>query len=332
MASSQDVYVGFWVNFTGGKIAGATLTLQSRDGAYLVAFLAMFVRIAGNHFWKLLCYLAFHTLPQASRPSDVPWRQQRAVLRNSYSAMDAVVKFCRIAVASKRTARPTLIAPLLLAVTAILNVVGFILAGIFSSAVTRAQSSVLLRPAVCGNWLDAPPPVAKEWNQPTIIRSIDLVSVIHQNLVTSSRFHLTCSGSLNQSGNCNPYGGRFIEFTTTNSTCPFDASICQSPKAIRLDTGHINSHTDLGINAPPSDRIDIRKILQCAPLRTSGYGDPAMDPDASKVDERLAKHSLTGFFYGQNRRVQSNYTYAYNPDAFQTSIGSAIDISSYQLE
>ena len=91
MASSDNVYQGFWINWNGGRAAGATLTTQ--NGAYLVAFLAMLVRIAGNHFWRLLCYFVFHTFRNAKPGEERPWRQQKAILRNSYSPMDAMLRF-----------------------------------------------------------------------------------------------------------------------------------------------------------------------------------------------------------------------------------------------
>lgn len=52
MATTENVYTGFWINRTDGRIAGATLTLGSTNGVYLIAFLAIVVRIAGGHFWQ----------------------------------------------------------------------------------------------------------------------------------------------------------------------------------------------------------------------------------------------------------------------------------------
>ncbi|KAB2568801.1 hypothetical protein DBV05_g12525, partial [Lasiodiplodia theobromae] len=39
---------------------------------------------------------------------------------------------------------------------------------------------------------------------------------------------------------------------------------------IVFDT-HLDSHSDLGINAPPEDRVTLRRITSCAPLVTEGY-------------------------------------------------------------
>ena len=55
--SEALVYHGPWINFSKGTILGATLTISARDGAILVAFLALFVRFVGGHFWSILCFV-----------------------------------------------------------------------------------------------------------------------------------------------------------------------------------------------------------------------------------------------------------------------------------
>lgn len=120
MESNQDVYTGLWTNYAKGRVAGATLTLH--NGAYLVAFLAMFVRVTGNYAWKLLCYLVFHINVTSSPPDETQHRQQQAVLRNSYSAMDAIVKFARIALRSSKGSRFALAKSVSLSAIAALNV------------------------------------------------------------------------------------------------------------------------------------------------------------------------------------------------------------------
>ena len=91
MNSSEQVYTGFWTNWTDGRVVGATLTL--RNGAYLVAFLALFVRIVGGHFWRLLCYIIFHYLAHQLDDGEPSLKQQKAVLRNTYSPMTSSMRF-----------------------------------------------------------------------------------------------------------------------------------------------------------------------------------------------------------------------------------------------
>ena len=104
MDTSEQVYTGFWTNWEQGRVVGSTLTL--RNGAYLVAFLALFVRIVGSHFWRLLCYAIFHYMPSRMDELDRSTTQQKAILRNSYSPLNSVIKFVGTWVPSARDLRP----------------------------------------------------------------------------------------------------------------------------------------------------------------------------------------------------------------------------------
>lgn len=54
--------------------------------------------------------------------------------------------------------------------------------------------------------------------------------------------------------------------------CPFHDEMCRTPEGnIRLDTGYIDSHRDLGLNAPNDQRFLWRNVLHCAPLVTRGF-------------------------------------------------------------
>ncbi|KAL1641072.1 hypothetical protein SLS58_006344 [Diplodia intermedia] len=59
-----------------------------------------------------------------------------------------------------------------------------------------------------------------------------------------------------------------------NASCPFHDDICRSQNGnLYIDTGYIDTHKDLGINAPPDHRFQYRQTTHCAPLRTDGYRD-----------------------------------------------------------
>jgi hypothetical protein len=40
---------------------------------------------------------------------------------------------------------------------------------------------------------------------------------------------------------------------------------------MQLDTGPINSNMILGINSPPQDQIDLRRVTTCAPITQANY-------------------------------------------------------------
>lgn len=54
--------------------------------------------------------------------------------------------------------------------------------------------------------------------------------------------------------------------------CPFDPSLCHSnAKAAVLDSGYLDSNDVLGINAPPKDRVLVRRKSTCVPLDTARH-------------------------------------------------------------
>lgn len=69
---------------------------------------------------------------------------------------------------------------------------------------------------------------------------------------------------------------RSLPWTSTRVACPFPGQekICRDNSTnLRLDSGYINSHFDLGNNAPPEDRFLYRTVVECAPLRHEEYSE-----------------------------------------------------------
>lgn len=85
----EDVYMGFWINNAYGEWRGATLTLDRRRGAFLIAFLALFVSTTGRSFWEITRYI-LHTTFSAEASSDGLHHQRQAILRNSVLPLDAL--------------------------------------------------------------------------------------------------------------------------------------------------------------------------------------------------------------------------------------------------
>ncbi len=74
--SSDIAYTGHWVRWADGPVLGSTLTLTSRNGAFLVAFLALFVNFVGGQFWTILKFLV-HQLRAKRRSEDALHHQQQ---------------------------------------------------------------------------------------------------------------------------------------------------------------------------------------------------------------------------------------------------------------
>lgn len=90
------VYTGIWINWTYGRIRGATLTLTRRDAGFLSAFLALFVSVAGRSFWRLFCFI-IHSRLSTNTLQDGLHHQRQAILRNAATDMMGLQYFLKLA-------------------------------------------------------------------------------------------------------------------------------------------------------------------------------------------------------------------------------------------
>jgi hypothetical protein len=91
--TNDDVYIGFWTNWSLGRTRGATLTLRTRDAGFLSAFLALFVAVAGTSFWRIACFALHHALSSPRVPRDAIYHQRQAILRNAATATTGLMSF-----------------------------------------------------------------------------------------------------------------------------------------------------------------------------------------------------------------------------------------------
>lgn len=84
-----------------------------------------------------------------------------------------------------------------------------------------------------------------------------------------------------------------------------------------MDTGPINSHDDLGIDAIPSERVTLRKVASCAPMHMKPYStiQNITIGGGDYVDEFLQLN--IGEFAG----ASGNWTFEYNLHASLVNIG-----------
>lgn len=63
---------------------------------------------------------------------------------------------------------------------------------------------------------------------------------------------------------CNTFVQRTLAAAINqNASCPFADSICKSTTGnIMLDSGLMNSHHDFGLNSPPDQRFQYRRVMQ----------------------------------------------------------------------
>ncbi|KAH8730615.1 hypothetical protein GQ44DRAFT_700586 [Phaeosphaeriaceae sp. PMI808] len=263
--ASYDVYTGVWIKSQAGNIYGATLTLSRSNGAILVAFLALYVALAGQGCWNIARFLWHRALSSTSTPDGI-YNQRQAILRNSDSAYTAALQFLEILWAWRKKRVWGLYKRLLpvLGFSLLLSL-GFAAAGILSSrVVTNDVSEVLLSGRNCGAAANISRSDQGRMKTLTRNRSIKFAEY--------ASYAKECYriGAASESAKCQTYVTPNLPYTKrTNITCPFDKEICALESGnVEFDTGYLASDAHLGINGNP--KFLLRQTRQCAPLAITG--------------------------------------------------------------
>jgi hypothetical protein len=277
---ASDIYTGLWTNHDSGKLYGNTLTLTARDAAFLTAAIGAFVIIVGDRFWLLLSFILWQ-LQATRRPVDALHRQQQVIFRNSSTAAGAFYEFILLPLPWIRSRKRSASAPVVLArswVWALLALSSFAawsVAGVYSSEVTKAAGTeVLVKGDKCGFLRFVSAADTDDAVQ-------DYTFKIHNDTITAAEYARTCYMNTDKFPQCNRFVQRQLNWTTNlNASSPFAPGLAwySDTAALQLDTGLLDSHKDIGINAPPAERVSYRKRTTCAVLRP----------------EYIQKHSLLG--------------------------------------
>jgi len=275
----MDVHIGLWTNWSifcsyryqfslyinitvgRGRVLGATITVPGKDGALFIAALSLVIIWCGNQLWTLVCYSVYQLL-LSGNPRNAFHRQFLVLLRNNSNHWDFLWRLLQLSWTWRANTRVSIQRALLLISLAFVHGTFFAAAGIFSSRVASATSEALMVSNLCG-FLD--------------LSNLDYTNVSTAKLQRASALHVIGSTSFDDartmSRNCyDPYTvtrtfgcPAFVnnQKLTIDAPCPFSSGSCQS-STISVDSGYLDSNDDLGINAPPSDRIRIRKLLTCA--------------------------------------------------------------------
>jgi len=304
-APAHDVRLGVWTDWSQGKFHGATLTLSREDGNLLIAFLAFFVAFVGTRFWRLVC-LVLHYVSSSHEAKDGVHHQRQVLLRNTPNAESAFWDVAGIGLAWRRNAEKvwSRLTPLL--ALAIACVIGFTLAGGFSSRVASVVSSqVLLSGTNCGTIVD-------DWDMIKYSQTVGpLLTQLFASAETYARQCYAKSGAQRlNSLSCGTFVKKNLQpRVDTNATCPFDSKICLKPYGnLVIDTGMLDSNDDFGRNTPPDQRIQYRRRLQCAPLTTDDY---------RVITEEADNKTYTTYNYGESYNADGNshvYTVRYSRD------------------
>ncbi|KAI1257651.1 hypothetical protein MGN70_000694 [Eutypa lata] len=150
------------------------------------------------------------------------------------------------------------------ALTALLCVAAFTLAGGFSSQISSSVGNeVLLDGVNCGtlvsNGSSLPVEMASYFAQ--LVNNAQ--NYVQQCYSTGSSGLIDCKAFVTE---------RIPLFINDTAQCPFQTRVCRSNTSnLILDTGYLSSHDHFGVNAPPDDRTFMRRVLHCGALTTTGF-------------------------------------------------------------
>ena len=339
--SSTDttIYTGFWINWSDGRVKGSTITLSAKNSAYLIAFLALFVRLAGGQLWAVLAFLSAFSRATAE-PQDALYHQQQAILRNTSQPATVLWSTLKLLWFWKGTATKARTRTAAFIFLGLTYIAAFGVAGIFSSKISSPDSQVLLVPSdLCGlwpfPWLHLYDSTKESW-QDYSRQQIRYDSNFEELTRKSHTYTGQCYNSTSQHSYaaCLPYGRSRISWSTDlHAACPFSDDICIAD-AVQFDTGFLNSQTHFGINSR-DDQVEYRRVMTCAPITTDGHVSDYVD--SADLNLTIDLGFATGetfrkYEYGPGLWFPDNTTFAYSNLSFQYSVGYGDAYEIYKIE
>ncbi|PKS06070.1 hypothetical protein jhhlp_007904 [Lomentospora prolificans] len=295
-SGSYEVYLGFWTNWSRGPILGSTVTLTKQHGAFLIAFLAIYVAAAGKSVWRVACF-AMHRRFSSRDPQDAIYHQRQAILRNVSNAQDAAWMLGNsLLMWRKNKAKQPVRRLVPIIILAVCISVIFGVAGIFSSQVTTDFiNEVLLEGNNCG------PLDSNDIEDPEGYTLL-FQPYQSQRVHAYANYALRCYTDTATVEDCNLYTTpKLPTIVDRDAGCPFEEGMCKSKTGnLIVDTGYIDSNIHLGINLPPEDRFSLRMYHHCAPLVTEGFSEATNDSSSVPVMR---------YYYGEVPNKVGNFSY-----------------------
>jgi hypothetical protein len=316
--AGSSIYIGFWVDWSRNLIIGSTITLSGRSASTLTAFLALFVTIVGSCLWRIFSFIS-HQGSASPDAKDGIHHQHQLVFRNGGSPFEATKSFFDIAWAWRRNGRRPWSRSLPLAFFALAYLLAFGAASILTSLITRAAGTQrLIVSDNCGFF-------AFDQKAGLADRTLAMQYKDLNDTFVAAEYARQCYSRetvLNNQLRCEMYATQSIGWEAQDTDCLFDSSICSASRAYKLDTGVIDSHTDLGVNIPAAGRVGFRKVTTCSPLSVQA---PYVSVIASSSLDNLGIEGdkIREYHYGTylGASLDLNTTYRYNQHAYIDGFG-----------
>lgn len=313
MSGNYSFYHGHvWTDYSNGM---HVLTLKTPAAGALQATIPVWISLVGGGSWIFIKRMWYHGHFRRNQlknlPSNLFDRQRQVLLRNSagdlgtlWEAKDLWWTWRKMPVTSRRPLSRIL--PLLLTVLIFWSF--WQVASIISFYIwqTKVPDVGLIRSQNCGYLL------LNSSTDNLAFRSVGLSQTILAETWVSQ-----CYGnSSTDSGACNLYPTQSIDFTNkTDVPCPFtspDICISANSTPYQMDSGPINSHTDLGINAPKKDRITYQKITTCSPIHGTPFAKIVNANETDEADLYPPDTVLQRYFLGPIHGFNETWTFEYN--------------------
>ncbi|KAL8948547.1 MAG: hypothetical protein Q9222_005281 [Ikaeria aurantiellina] len=200
LSTNSLIYKGPWIDWSHGPVVGSTITLSQGNGGLLIAFLAIFVSAAGVSCWKILSY-TLHSSRAREDGQDALHHQQQNIFRNSGTPDAAAWQFTRLMWSWRKHGARSIARTLPILLLALLNIIFFGLASIFSSEVTKAAGDeVLVRSHGCGTLNSI---AALSGSRDYDIATFAWLEV--NDTLSASTYSQACYGNQHNSLQCNQY-------------------------------------------------------------------------------------------------------------------------------
>lgn len=305
--SSNEIYTGLWTDQSKPPVLSATWTLSLSHANILNSFLTFLITtMLFGSLWEITVFILYlrRPLPLDANPSiEKNW----VILRNSVNPGETSFSLLKSLFShenSQRSRRLALVLLFLAYLMLALTAGSFIVPSLIISG--SSDDVGLLKSEICGfktlyledDGISRGANAANELSETTESRRY--ASERYANSTTAftpmSIFPVTAL----------PFN------VTQNEPCPFDEEMCLlgPMSAVSFDTGLLDSHIHLGINAPASDRIQYRWRSTCTILnitdKVTVLRNETRDEIFISADEPIFEVNL-----GNLTSVHKSYTFFY---------------------
>jgi hypothetical protein len=324
MSSAARVYEGFWTDHDHDGLSGARLTLDSYNAALLIAFIATFVTICGDRVWSAVRFVLHQLRAGAERRGADDERRadgENLQLLIVHSAMPGVAWDALKLMLTGRRDVSTVCYVAVLAFLALFNFVAWTAAAVLSAWVAVSNGPLIHVSPDCGFYADPSDTISFTPAAGAQARWLN-------SSTTAAEYVRTCYNTSSSSNSlCQQFVQQEIRWTgKPNAICPFASGMCLGGDnaAFEMDSGMIDSHATLGLNAAKENRVLYRRKSTCAPVVTR-------DPYAELIPGLYPGEEYALYHYGDIVFSTLNYTYLLSTYAQRGPAGYILRYIHYHL-